>query len=96
MKRKGLCVSKTFFVLRSKYINIENDDQDLPEINSYFTKTTTRLFGINEGEEEKPVSTSVKRKVCQTFCHIYQGYECILCVQNSELNRSLELDLNNF
>ena len=41
LKRKGLCVSKTFFVLRPKYINFENDDQDLPKINSYFIRTTT-------------------------------------------------------
>ena len=61
LKRKGLCVSKTFFVLRPKYINFENDDlcgrldtadltltinfenddQDLPRINSYFIRTTT-------------------------------------------------------
>ena len=82
LKRKGLCVSKTFFVLRPKCINFENDDQDLPEINSYFTKTTTTLFGANEEEEvgRKLVGTSVKRKVCQTCCHIYQGNECIICV----------------
>ena len=95
LKRKGLCVSKTFFVLRSKYINFENDDQDLPEINSYFTKTTSSLFGTNEEEEEKPVGTSAKGKVCQTCCHTYQGNECIICGQNSEFNRSLEVDLNN-
>ena len=94
-KRKGLCVSKIFFVLRSKYINFENDDQDLPETNSYFTKTTTSLFGANQEEEEKPVGTSVKRKVCQTCCHTYQGNECIICVQNSEFSRSLEINLNN-
>ena len=29
LKRKGLCVSKSFFVLRSEYINFENDDKDL-------------------------------------------------------------------
>ena len=62
LKRKGLCVSKPFFVLRSKCINFENDDQDLPEINSYFTKTTTSLFGANQEEEEQPVGTFVKRK----------------------------------
>ena len=45
LKRKGLLVSRIFFVLRSKCINFENDDQALPEINSYFTKTTTSLFG---------------------------------------------------
>ena len=73
LKRKALCVSKTFFVLRSKYINFENDDQDLPEINSYFTKTATSLFRANQEEEEKPVGTSLKRKVCQTCCHTYQG-----------------------
>ena len=84
MKRKGLCVSKTFFELRSKCINFENDDQDLPEINSYFTKTTTSLFGANQEKE-----------VCQTCCHTYQENECIICVQNSEFNRSLEVDLNN-
>ena len=89
LKRKGLCVSKTFFVLRSKYISFENDDQDLPEIDSYFTNTTTSLFGTNEEEEEKSVGTSVKRKVCQTCCHTYQGNECIICVQNFEFNRSL-------
>ena len=97
MKRKGLCVSKTFSVLWSKCINVENDDQDLPEINSYFTKTTASLFGANEEEEEKPVGTSVKRKVCQTCCCTYQGNECIICVQNSEFGKlgSLEVDLNN-
>ena len=73
LKRKGLCVSKTFLVLWSKYINFENDDQDLPDINSYFTKTATSLFGANQEEEEKPVGTSVKRKVCQTCCYTYQG-----------------------
>ena len=73
LKRKALYVSKTFFVLRSKYINFENDDQDLPEINSYFTKTATSLFRANQEEEEKPVGTSLKRKVCQTCCHTYQG-----------------------
>ena len=36
-----LCVSKTSFVLRPKYTNFENDDQDLPKINSYFIRTTT-------------------------------------------------------
>ena len=82
LKRKGLCLSKTFFVLRPIYINFENDDQDLPEINSYFTKTTTTSFGANEEEEVggKLVGTSVKRKLCQTCCHIYQGNECIICV----------------
>ena len=97
MKRKGLCVSKTFSVLWSKCINVENDDQDLPEIDSYFTKTTASLFGANEEEEEKPVGTSVKRKVCQTCCCTYQGNECIICVQNSEFGKfgSLEVDLNN-
>ena len=80
LKRKGLCVSKTYFVLRYTYINFENDDQDLPEINNYFTKITASLFGTNEEEEEKPVSTSVKRSVCQTCCHIYQGNECIISV----------------
>ena len=95
LKRKRLCVSKTFFVLRSKCINFENDDQDLPEINSYFTKTTTSLFGANQEEEEKPVGTSLKRKVCQTCCHTYQGNECIICVQNPEFKGSLEVDLNN-
>ena len=82
LKRKGLCVSKTFFVLRPKCINFENDDQDLPEINSFFTKATTTLFRANEEEEvgRKLVGTSVKRKVCQTCCHIYQGNECIICV----------------
>ena len=95
MKRIGLCVSKTFFVLQSKCINFENDDQDLPEINSYFTKTTTSLFGANQEEEEKTVGTSVKRKVCQTCCHTYQGNECIICVQNSEFNRSSDVHLNN-
>ena len=95
MERKGLCVSKTFFELRSKCINFENDDQDLPEINNYFTKATTSLFGANQEEEEKTVGTSVKRKVCQTCCHTYQGNECIICVQNSEFKRSLEVDLNN-
>ena len=88
LKRKGLCISKTFFVLWSKYINFENDDQGLPEINSYFTKTTTSLFGTNEEEEEKPVAISVKRRVCQTCCHRYQGNECIICMQSSEFNRS--------
>ena len=29
LKRKGLCVSNSFFALRSKYINFENDDKDL-------------------------------------------------------------------
>ena len=37
----------------------------------------------------------MKRKVCQTCCHTYQGNECIICMQNSEFNRSLEVDLNN-
>ena len=41
LKRNGLCVSKTSFVLRPKYTNFENDDQDLPKINSYFIRTTT-------------------------------------------------------
>ena len=95
LKRKGLCVSQTFFALRSKYINCENDDQDLPEINSYFTYTTTSLFGTDEEQEEKTVGTFVKRKVCQTCCHTYQGNECIICVQNSEFSRSLEINLNN-
>ena len=72
LKRKGLCVSKTFFV-RSKCISFKNGDKDLPEINNYFTKTTTSLFGANQEEEEKPVGTSGKRKVCQTCCHTYQG-----------------------
>ena len=89
------CISKKFFVLRSKCINFENDDHELPEINSYFTKTTTSLFGANQEEEENPVDTSVKRKVCQTCCHTYQGNECIICLQNSEFNRSFEVDLNN-
>ena len=82
LKRKGLCLSKTFFVLRPICINFENDDQDLPEINTYFTKTTTTSFGANEEEEVggKLVGTSVKRKLCQTCCHIYQGNECIICV----------------
>ena len=95
MKRKGLCVSQTFFALRSKYINCENDDQDLPEITSYFTYTTTRLFGTDEEQEEKTVGTFVKRKVCKTCCHTYQGNECIICVQNCEFSRSLEINLNN-
>ena len=95
LKRKGLCVSKTFFVLRPKCINFENDDQDLPEINSYFTETNTSLFGANQEEEEKPVGTFAQRKVRQTCCHTYQGNECIICLQNSEFNISLEVDLNN-
>ena len=41
LKRNGLYVSKTSFVLRPKYTNFENDDQDLPKINSYFIRTTT-------------------------------------------------------
>ena len=49
----------------------------------------------NESGEEKRVSIAMKRKVCQTCCHKYQGNECIICVQNSEFNRSLEVDLNN-
>ena len=73
LKRKGLCVSETFLVLLSKCINFENDDQDLPEINNYFTKTPNSLFGANEEEQQKPVSPSLMRKVCQTCCHIYQG-----------------------
>ena len=89
------CISKTFFVLRSKCINFENDDHELPEINSYFNKTTTSLFGANQEEVEKPLGRSVKRKVYQTCCHTYQGSECIICVQNSEFERSLEVDLNN-
>ena len=92
---KGLCVSKSFFVLRSKYINFKDDDQDVPEINSCFTKTTTSLFGTNEEEKEKPIGISVKRNVCQTCCHIYHRNECIICVQSSEFNRSLEVDLNH-
>ena len=36
-------------------MNFENDDQDLPEINSYFTKRATSLFGTNEEEEEESV-----------------------------------------
>ena len=62
MERKGLCVSKTFFELRSKCINFENDDQDLPEINSDFTKTSTSVFGANQEEEEQSVGAFVKRK----------------------------------
>ena len=37
----------------------------------------------------------MKRKVCQSCCHTYQGYEFIIYVQNSEFNRSLEVDLNH-
>ena len=55
LKRKRLCASKTLFVLQSKYISFENDDQDLPEINSCFIKTTTSFFRTNEKEEEKRV-----------------------------------------
>ena len=62
MERKGLCVSKTFFELRCKCINFENDDQDLPEINSDFTKTSTSVFGANQEEEEQSVGAFVKRK----------------------------------
>ena len=94
-KGKGLCVFKTFFVLRSKYISFENDEQDLPEIKSYFTNTTTSLFVTNEKEEEKPVSISMKRKVCQSCCRTYQGNEFIIYVQNSEFKRSLDVDLNH-
>ena len=81
LKRKWLCISETFFVLRSKYISFKNDDKDLPKINSYFTKTITSLFGTNKDEEEKPVSISVKRKVCHTCCHTYQGNECIILTE---------------
>ena len=81
LKRKWLCISETFFVLQSKYISFKNDDKDLPEINSYFTKTITSLFGTNEEEEEKPVSISVKRKVCHTCCHTYQENECIILTE---------------
>ena len=79
LKRKGLCVSKTFFVLRSKYINFEDDDQDVPKMNSYFTKTTTSLFGANQEEERKTVGISVRRKVCQTCYHTYQGNVLFAC-----------------
>ena len=41
------------------------------------------------------MSTSVKRKMCQICCHTYHGNECIICVQNSDFNRSLKVDLNN-
>ena len=69
LKRNGLCASKIFFALQSKYINFENDDQRLLKTNKYFTKATTALFETNEEKEEKPVGTPVKRKVCQTCCH---------------------------
>ena len=91
LKRKGLCVSKPFFELRSKCINFENDDQDLPEINSYFTKTTTSLFGANQEEEEKRVGTSGKRNVCQTCCHTYQGMNVLFACRTLNLTEVWEL-----
>ena len=33
--------------------------------------------------------------MCQICCHTYHGNECIICVQNSDFNRSLKVDLNN-
>ena len=36
LKQKGLHVSKRVFVLKSKYTNFENNEEDLPEINTYF------------------------------------------------------------
>ena len=36
LKQKGLHVSKRVFVLQPKYTNFENNDEDLPEINTYF------------------------------------------------------------
>ena len=36
LKQKELHVSKRVFVLQPKYTNFENNDEDLPEINTYF------------------------------------------------------------
>ena len=90
LKQKGLCVSKTFFV-RSNCINFKNGDQDLPEINSYFTKTTTSLFGANQEEEEKRVGTSGKRNVCQTCCHTYQGMNVLFACRTLNLTEVWKL-----
>ena len=90
LKRKALCVSKTFFV-QSKCINFKSGDQDLPKINSYFTKTTTSLFGANQEEEEKQVGTSGKRKVCQTYCHTYQGMNVLFACRTLSLTEVWKL-----
>ena len=90
LKRNWLCVSKTFFVW-SKCINFKNGNKDLLEINSYFTKTTTSLFGANQEEEEKPVSASGKRKVCQTCCHTYQGMNILFACRTVSLTEVWKL-----
>ena len=46
-------------------------------------------------KRKKPVSLSVKKKVCHHCCHTYQRNQSIICVQNSQFNSSCEVNLNN-
>ena len=61
---------KQFFVLGSKYINFENDDQNLLEINSDFTKTTTSLFGANEEKEERYAKSVITHIILINLLHV--------------------------
>ena len=66
----GYVYLKQFFVLGSKYINFENDDQNLLEINSDFTKTTTSLFGANEEKEERYAKSVITHIILINLLHV--------------------------
>ena len=78
LSRKGLLVSKTYFILKG--MSFFNDDDNID------TESLPDVF-------QNSSSTSQKRRICSVCnCTMDTGDECIICEQNREYQNSLSID----
>ena len=78
LTRKGLLVSKTYFVLKGMSFCNDNEYTDIE---------------ILAGSFQSSSSTSQKRKICSVCnCTMDAGDECIICQQDRDYQNSLAID----
>lgn len=96
IERKGLFLSKCWFVLSTKSVAYDHDneyeeaDQETLNKQNDYVETFTENF-CHAITEPKEIS---RRRIC-SVCHCsYIGNQCIICIQNNEYSASCIADSN--
>ena len=91
--RKGIMMSKTVLILRSRDENlVDSEDDSLPTVctlnnDAISPDAVSTLNDVGYSE----LIESLKRKICDTCACTYVG-DCLRCVQNSQYGYSLQQD----